>query len=208
MWDLTLRLPYTLRHWEREGKQAGGKRQQQQRKTHTQDTAEQTGESQGKYSGCTPLFRERIFKETICSKCLYYFHRIVSIGKSTSITKLQDVHSFPHFFIQSSILNRQTDNNNYHAYCHKSLSTAFKEIASWGPDKSLITQVARKGVGGGGELEFQPSNSRAYTYSLPQLLNSNWALLYFIVHICRDSHISFSVFLLLGAIIQCWTVIK
>lgn len=42
-----------------------------------------------------------------------------------------------------------------------------------------------------GGLEFQPSNSRAYTYSLPQLLNSNWALLYFIVHICRDSYISF-----------------
>lgn len=55
-----------------------------------------------------PLFSEKgFFKETICSKCLYYFHRMVSIGKSTSITKLQDVHSFPHFFIQSSILNRQ-----------------------------------------------------------------------------------------------------
>lgn len=102
-----------------------------------------------------PLFSEKgFFKETICSKCLYYFQRMVSIGKSTSITKLQDVHSFPHFFIQSSILNRQTDNNNYHAYCHKSLSTAFKEIASWGPDKSLITQVARKGGGGAGISAF------------------------------------------------------
>lgn len=98
-----------------------------------------------------PLFSEKgFFKKAICSNCLHYFHRIISIGKSTtSITKLQDFHSFPHFFIQSSILKCQTDNNSYHAYCHRSLSTAFKEIASWGPDKSLITQVARKGGGAG-----------------------------------------------------------
>lgn len=150
---------YTLRHWEREEKQAGGKRgkgawRQQQRKTSKgQSWADRR--ISGEVFGLHPLFRERIFKKTICSKCLHYFHRMISIGKGmTSITKLQDFRSFPHFFIQSSVLKCQTDNNDYHAYCHKSLSTAFKEIASQGPDKSFITQVARKGVGGGGPWNF------------------------------------------------------